>query len=92
MRNLMLAKNCAYTGLPLTEPVPGGPRKASDRTIDRVDATRGYVKGNVVACCHAVNHMKGQVERSIGGTGLVGLKMVNKVFNKTIKRIEKNGK
>lgn len=90
VRNLMLAKKCAYTGMTLTEPAPGGGElRASDRTIDRVDSTKGYVKGNVVACCNAINHMKGQVEHSLDGTGLKGLILVRSVFDKTIKRIEK---
>jgi hypothetical protein len=63
--------------------------RATDRTIDRVDASKGYVIGNVVACCYAVNHMKSLVENDLAGTGLTGLKVVRKVFDKTIKRIEK---
>jgi hypothetical protein len=89
VKNLMLAKRCAYTGITLTDPIDGSPVRGSDRTIDRVDASKGYVRGNVVACCHAINHMKGQVECSLDGTGLMGLKMVKSVFDKTIKRIEK---
>lgn len=90
MKNLMVAKKCAYTGMTLTEPMNDGTGlRASDRTIDRVDASKGYIRGNVVACCHAINHMKGQVEHSLDGTGLAGLKVVRSVFDKTIKRIEK---
>ena len=42
IRNLMKAKHCYYTGVKLTN---------SNRTIDRVDNDKGYVIGNVVACC-----------------------------------------
>ena len=85
MRNLMKAKKCYYTGLPLTEPVHGEALKATDRTIDRIDASKGYVKGNVVACCHAANQVKSQFEKA----GVAGLKIGAQVFTKAIKRMEK---
>ncbi|MNF29684.1 hypothetical protein D3C85_1342250 [compost metagenome] len=83
MENLMKAKTCYYTGFVLTEP-DGGHMKATDRTIDRVDSTKGYVKGNVVACCNAANQLKAMCE----GAGLQGYKMGARVLDKTIKRIQ----
>lgn len=61
--NLMKAKRCAYTNILLTEPIKGKrgqtvhPR-GTDRTLERVDNTKGYEKGNVVAVCHAANELK----------------------------------
>lgn len=85
MRNLMKAKRCYYTGLPLTMPRPGEEPSASDRTIDRVDSNKGYVPGNVVACCHAFNEMKSKIEKA----GVPGMVMVQKAFGKAIRRMEK---
>lgn len=89
MKNLMKAKKCYYTGITLTTPEGVQPdqtgNKASDRTIDRVDGSKGYVPGNVVACCNAANNIKAQLE----GAGLSGLKAGRNIFNKSIKRIER---
>lgn len=60
VRNLLQAKRCFYTKAPLTD-------KQGDmllRTIDRVDPSKGYVKGNVVACSFLVNTRKGNLSPS----------------------------
>jgi hypothetical protein len=60
VRNLMKAKRCYYSGLLLTK--QRGKAKATDMTVDRLDSSKGYVKGNVVACCSAVNQFKSVFE------------------------------
>ena len=60
--NLMKAKRCKYTGVKLTDPIHGIPLKGTDRTVDRIDPTKGYVKGNVAAVCYLANKFKGQWE------------------------------
>lgn len=85
MKNILSAKRCFYTGLPLTRTRHSSfPIRASDLTIDRIDASKGYVKGNVVACSHAANQLKAQVE----GVGIAGFQAGIRVFSKAIKRIE----
>lgn len=87
MKNLLSAKCCFYTGIHLTKSSgkeANGELKLSDFTIDRIDGSKGYVKGNVVACCHAANQMKNQFE----SLGIVGLKAGRNIFDKAIKRIE----
>lgn len=84
MKNMLKAKRCYYTGLPMTKQV-GSIQKGSDITIDRIDASKGYIPGNVVACSYAANQLKSQVESA----GIAGLKMGARVFNRTIKRMEK---
>lgn len=89
MKNILSAKKCYYTGLELTKPRGSGfPLRATDRTIDRVDSSKGYVKGNVVACSHVANKVKAEFEQA----GIPGLKMGVKVLSKTIKRIQKDSK
>lgn len=61
-KNLMRAKKCYYTGIKLTDPKSSN-QISTDRTIDRVDSTKGYTKGNVVACCYEVNQLKSQLEK-----------------------------
>lgn len=87
MKNLLSAKRCFYTGIGLTKSTgkeENGELRLSDFTIDRIDGSKGYVKGNVVACCHAANQMKNQFE----SLGIVGLKAGRNIFDKAIKRIE----
>jgi hypothetical protein len=84
MKSLLSAKRGYYTGIPLTKSSGNGEMRLSDLTIDRIDGTKGYVKGNVVACCNAANQMKSQLE----SLGVVGLKAGRAIFDKAIKRIE----
>lgn len=86
MRNLLRAKKCYYTGIVMTKQVSQA-QAPTDITIDRIDSTKGYVKGNVVACCHAVNRLKEHFESFSMGNGL---EISNKVVNKTMKRIKEN--
>lgn len=84
MKNMLKAKKCYYTGLPMTRQI-GANQRGSDVTIDRVDSSKGYIPGNVVACSYAANQLKSQVESA----GIAGLKMGAQVFTRTIKRMEK---
>lgn len=52
LRNLLSAKHCFYTGVEFTN------NGHTSRTIDRVDSSKGYITGNVVACCARVNQAK----------------------------------
>lgn len=60
-RNLLMKKRCAYTGIPLTLHKQGSPTN-SDLTIERIDSSVGYLKGNVIAVCSAANSVKGVLE------------------------------
>lgn len=60
VRKLMTRKTCAYTGVSLTCGTTSGP-KPTDRTIDRLDPSKGYVKGNVFAVSHQANQLKNRV-------------------------------
>lgn len=61
-KNLMNSKKCYYTGVQMTTKLSGKTIKGTDRTVDRLDSNKGYIKGNVVACCHTVNKIKGTLE------------------------------
>lgn len=62
VRNIVRAKRCYYTGVALTWTDREKGVRATDRTIDRIDNSKGYVKGNVVACSHLANQLKSHIE------------------------------
>lgn len=57
---ILRSKKCYYTGMPIqrysgsTTPV----HRDNMLTVDRIDNTKGYIKGNVVACSHFANNLK----------------------------------
>ena len=55
VKNIMRANKCYFTGKPLTN---------ETRSVDRVDNTKGYVTGNVVACDIRVNRLKDNLTMS----------------------------
>ena len=59
-KRLMIRKKCFYTGVLLNDRCPHG--EYDFRTIDRVDNSKGYIPGNVVACTYAANNLKGFLE------------------------------
>ena len=66
-KDLENSTTCFYTGIPLV-PAIGVVQNPDTLTIDRVNSHIGYVPGNCVACCYAVNLFKAkhfEVNRSI---------------------------
>jgi len=61
-KNLLMAEKCFYTGIAMTRTRPPTAPKSTDQTIDRIDSSIGYVKGNVVSCCDAANQLKARCE------------------------------
>lgn len=79
-KNLMQAKKCGYTGIELTSPRSGENIRSTDRTIDRIDNSLGYVKGNVVAVCSSANKMKALWENPNNPLDMQSVKkMIHKV-------------
>ena len=58
VRNMLSAKKCGYTGLELTRGKKGLGMLSTDVTIDRIDNTRPYEKGNVIAVSNVANNFK----------------------------------
>jgi hypothetical protein len=52
VKKLLNSKACYYTGKSFTKKGP------HSRSIDRVDSSKGYVDGNVVACTSEINMKK----------------------------------
>ena len=53
LKNLRRSRKCFYTGKPFTE--------KDGLSIDRVDNSKGYEDGNVVACLTSLNTKKGNL-------------------------------
>lgn len=82
VRRLLTKKTCAYTGVKLTESLGGNnPTRPTDRTIERVDDSKGYVKGNVVAVCYQANHLKNVLLEQPDHNCCVGIDMLEKFVN-----------
>ena len=65
VRNMLRAKRCQLTGVYLTHRNAGGyteNARATDVTIDRLDCSKPYEKGNVLAVAHYANQLKSSVE------------------------------
>lgn len=87
MKNILKSTKCYYTGIPLVLPTSGmdsSKLPPNALTIDRIDSSKPYTHGNVVACCYAFNSMKGQVEAG----GIDAMRGIVRAFNKAIKRLE----
>lgn len=59
MRRLLDETHCWFTGMVLDD--SAGQEQPQARTLDRVDASKGYTPENTVACSNAANNLKNQV-------------------------------
>ena len=57
-KRIVSKKLCFYTGVIMSKPIGESSAKDSDLTLDRIDNSKGYVSGNVVACTKAANNIK----------------------------------
>lgn len=70
VKRLLSVKKCYYTGVEFDDS-SNGPKS---RTIDRIDASKGYVEDNVVACTYEINNKK--VNLTIAEIELLYKKMI----------------
>ena len=63
-KNIMKAKKCYYTKTPIRLYFDENGQADDALTIDRIDASKGYCKGNVVATCRRFNMLKGRLEQN----------------------------
>lgn len=61
VRSLITKKHCAYTGVLLTRSDSEEAKLPTDRTVDRVDSRKGYIKGSVVSVSHHANVLKNMI-------------------------------
>ena len=78
-KNMMKSKKCAISGMLLTDS-NRDPARFSDRTVDRIDSNKGYVKGNVMCVCSGINKFKGILENNEHPMNLESVEKVIKVM------------
>jgi len=73
VKRLLSRKKCAYTGVAFE------PKGDNQRTIDRIDHTKGYVKGNVVPVTDLSNRVKNSLFEEHSGCGLTFSEVVKMI-------------
>lgn len=87
VRNLLKTKKCPWTGIILTVPRgQGKPQLSTDITIDRIDNSKGYVPGNVIAVSSVANNFKSIFENP---QYPIDMQTAQKALGKMQKRIKK---
>lgn len=64
VRNMLKAKKCFYTGIPLVR--GDDPKAINYPTVDRKNPNKGYVIGNVCMASNMANQFKSTIEHEIG--------------------------
>ena len=83
VRRMLGSKFCAYTGLSMTHQYVGSTEsRYADVTIDRIDSTKGYVRGNVKAVARGINELKSIAENPSNDLSLKHLAKMSKSLSK----------
>jgi len=56
---IVARKKCYYTGVEMVKAIGENSTDGNLLTLDRIDNSKGYIKGNVVACTRSANCLKG---------------------------------
>lgn len=89
VRRLLGQKYCAYTGLPMTHPKVGTTQpRYTDISLDRIDNSKGYVRGNVKAVAKGINELKSIAENPSNDLSLKHLANMSKSLSKLMKGVK----
>jgi hypothetical protein len=65
---------CYYTKIPMK--YIARDKNPFQVSIDRIDSSKGYIRGNVVLCCQAINYMKNDYSIAVFNEFLNALKLI----------------
>ena len=83
VKNMLRAKVCPYTGLKLTHRGCNAPRaRHTDVTIDRMDSSKPYETGNVIACSKKANDAKSAFESAFPANAVEMIHQFSKLLHK----------
>ena len=85
-KRVVKRKTCALSGITFSN-YKAGDKSFTALTLDRLDNSKGYISGNVIAVCNGINTLKSQWENPVA---LMNEKIVAKVL-KNLKRLRKAG-
>lgn len=92
VRRLLNVKCCQYTGMKLTHQFVGSSiTRYTDLTLDRIDNSKGYVKGNVKAVAKGINMLKATFENETHANSRLDFKTLGK-FGKVVSGLLKGTK
>lgn len=82
LRRLLKRKTCQYTGIKFDD-------QAHSLSIDRIDASKGYVMDNIVVCSRVVNEFKANMIEDRKVKGNLTQKEMCKMFTSFAKLVDK---
>ena len=56
--DIVIPNFCPYLGIEITHEVGSGTRRSGSPSLDRIDSSKGYVKGNIIVCSWRANFLK----------------------------------
>ena len=56
--DIIIPAFCPYLGIAISHEVGHGTRRPSSPSLDRIDSSKGYVKGNIIVCSWRANFLK----------------------------------
>ena len=56
--DIVIPNFCPYLGIEITHEIGNGTRRSGSPSLDRIDSSKGYVKGNIIVCSWRANFLK----------------------------------
>lgn len=65
LEDICIPTHCPYLGIELTSSNPKGSSRRNSASLDRIDPTKGYIKGNIQVISHLANTMKNDAPKDL---------------------------
>ena len=63
--DIIIPRFCPYLGIELSSSSPRGSSRRDVASLDRIDPTKGYIKGNIEVISHLANTMKNNATKEL---------------------------